>query len=122
MNLRCAAVLALTVLPTVLSAALPAHAADWKPLQGSFAITPENYLDPSDAERKDSHLRFQLTGRSARDLFAAMKVATIKDECTGGMAKRVGEMKCVQFKKPNRVECSFSIDLMAQKIGYGVAC
>lgn len=118
MNLRRAAVLALTAL----SAALPAHAADWKPLQGSYAITPENYLDPSDAERKDSHLRFQLTGRSARDLFAAMKVAPIKDDCTGGMAKRVGEMKCVQFKEPGRVECSFSIDVMARKIGHGVAC
>ncbi len=116
MKLRRTAVLVL------LGAALPVFAADWKPLQGTYAITPENYLDPSDTERKDSHLRVQLTGRSARDLFAAMKVAPVKDECTGGIAKRVGEMKCVHFKEPNRVECSFAIDVMAQKIGYGVAC
>jgi hypothetical protein len=97
-------------------------AADWKPIQGTYAVTPENYLDPPDAERKDSHVRFQLTGRSARDLFAAMKVAPTKDDCTGGWVKRVGDMTCSQFQDKARHECSFSIDVMKQKIEYGLAC
>lgn len=99
-----------------------AQAADWKPIQGTVAITPATLVDPADSERKDSHIRFQLTGRSARDLFVAMKVAPVRDDCTGGMAKRIGEMQCVQFTARGRYECSFSVDIMAQKIEYGVAC
>ncbi len=104
--------------------AFPAAAlgADWKPLQGTFAVTAENYLDPGETERKDSHIRFQLSGRAAQDLFAAMKVAPVKDECTGGMAKRVGQMKCLHLAAKGRYECAFSIDVMQQKIDYGIAC
>ena len=110
------------LLPTLVALASLVQAADWKPIQGTFAITPAAYLDPTDAEHKDSHIRFQLTGRSARDLFAAMRVTPTKDECTGGDAKRIGDMQCVQFKEQGRYECSFSIDVMKQKIEYGVAC
>ena len=99
-----------------------AQAADWKPIQGTFAVTSATLIDPADTERKDSHIRIQLTGRTARDLFAAMKAAPVKDECTGGVAKRIGEMQCVQFRAQGRYECSFSVDIMAQKIEYGVPC
>ena len=110
------------LVPWLLALTSFAQAADWKPIQGTFAITAAAYLDPTDTERKDSHIRFQLKGRSARDLFAAMKAAPTKDECTGGVAKRVGDMQCVQFKEQGRYECSFSIDIVKQKIEYGVAC
>ncbi len=97
-------------------------AADWKPIQGTYAVTAQSVVDPGESEPKDSHIRFQLTGRAARDLFAAMKAAPKTDECTGALMKQVGEMKCWQLKAPTRHECAFSIDVMKQQIDYGVAC
>jgi hypothetical protein len=98
------------------------HAADWKPIQGTYAITAQSVVDPGEAEPKDSHIRFQLTGRAARDLYAAMKTAPKADECTGALMKQVGEMKCWQLKAPARYECAFSIDVMKQQVDYGVPC
>ncbi len=43
-----------------------AGAAQWSSLEGSYAVTPENYPDPSDEEPKDTHFRIQLTGQSAQ--------------------------------------------------------
>lgn len=97
-------------------------AADWKPLQGTFALTPEHYLDPPETERKDSHLRVELSGVSARELFAAMKAPEIRDPCTGALARQVGEMQCLFFKEKNHYECSFAIDVMRQTIEHGVTC
>lgn len=97
-------------------------AADWRPIQGTFAVTAKNYLDPAETERRDSHYRIQLTGRSARELFLAMKVPQSKDRCTGAAEKRVGEMQCLYYKSQNRYECSFSIDVMRQKVEHGVSC
>lgn len=97
-------------------------AAEWKPLQGNYALTPEHYLDPSESEPKDSHYRFQLSGQAAKDLFSAMKVPESKDECTGATSKRVGEMMCLRRLSPERFECSFSINVMTQKIEQGVSC
>ena len=102
--------------------AIDSVAADWEPLQGSYAITARNYLDPSDAEPRDSHMRFQLSGDAARDLYFAMKVAEKRDACTGATARTVGEMQCVFYKDDQRYACSFSIDVARQKIEYGVAC
>ena len=42
-----------------------AGAAQWSSLKGSYAVTPKNYLDPSDEEPKDTHFRIQLTGQIA---------------------------------------------------------
>lgn len=41
-------------------------AADWKPVKGTYAVTAKNYLDPPEEEAKDSHIRFQLSGETAR--------------------------------------------------------
>lgn len=97
-------------------------AAEWKPLQGNYAVTPEHYLDPSESEPKDSHYRIQFSGQAAEDLFNAMKVPASKDECTGAMSKRVGEMMCLRRLSPENFECSFSVNVMAQKIEQGVSC
>ena len=97
-------------------------AADWKGLQGTYALTPEHYLDPPEHEPKDSHLRFQLEGDAARDLYQAMKVAEQTDECTGAALKQVGEMRCLHHAGDKGYRCNFSIDIMRQSIGYGVAC
>ena len=97
-------------------------AADWKPVNGTYAITAKNYLDPSDAEPENSHVRFQLTGDAAKDLYFAMKAAEKPDECTGATAKNVGEMQCLFYENDQKYACTFSIDIAQQKIEYGVAC
>ena len=97
-------------------------AADWKPVKGTYAVTAQNYLDPSDSEPKDSHVRFQLSGETAKDLYLAMKVAEKPDECTGATAKQIGEMQCLYYKKEKKYACHFSLNVAQQKIEYGVAC
>jgi hypothetical protein len=99
-----------------------AQAADWHPLKGTYAITASSPLDSAEGEPKDSHLRIQLEGRAARDLYRAMKGREVKDECTGGQMRRAGEMRCVRHARPERYECDFSIDLLRQRIEYGVPC
>ena len=97
------------------------YAADWKRIQGIYAVTASSF-DPSSAEQLDSHFRFQLTDQSAKDLFLSMKVAESEDECTGAVKREIGAMKCLRYSSPVRYECNFSINLMAQKIEYGVSC
>ncbi len=97
-------------------------AADWKTLDGTYAITAKNYLDPSHEEPKDSHIRFQLRGDTAKELYQAMKTAEKPDECTGALAKKIGQMQCLYYKNEKKYECSFSIDIVYQTIEYGVAC
>lgn len=102
--------------------ALPALAADWKEIEGIYAVTAEGYLDPASDEQKDSHYRFQLRGNSAKDMYAAMKVVPVRDECTGALAKNIKEMKCLFYESTPTYECHFSIVLQSQEITYGVAC
>jgi hypothetical protein len=103
-------------------AASGSFGADWKPIKGNYAVTAKNYNDPADDEARDSHLRIQLTGTAARDLFSAMKVPVVKDECTGAVQKKIGNMVCWQYNKPKRYECDFAIDITAQKISVGSDC
>ena len=97
-------------------------AADWEPLSGIYAVTAENYLDPSPSEPKNSHFRIQLTGNSARDLYLAIPGDAVVDDCTGGLSKTAGEPQCVYIEEGSRYDCAFSIDLVEHKVEYGVAC
>ncbi len=99
-----------------------AFSADWNKINGLYAVTPENYLDSPKNELKDTHYRFQLTGKSAKNLYAAIKVTPVKDECTNAQAKNIGNMQCLYFKESSSYECHFSINIAEQKIEYGVAC
>ena len=96
--------------------------ADWKNIEGIYAVTPEMYIDPGENELKDSHFRIQLKGQSAKDLYSAMKTKPVIDECTGGMAKNIINLQCLYFKTTNTYECHFSINIAKQKIEYGVVC
>ena len=111
----CAALILVALWPHV-------RAADWKPLRGTYAVSARSVVDPPVEEPKDSHFRIQLSGDAAKDLYRAMKVAERRDECTGAVAKRVGEMQCLAYQRENRYECHFAIDVMRQKIEHGVAC
>ncbi len=108
----------------VLLAVMPygAYAADWKPLSGTYAVTAENYLDPSPEEPKNSHFRLQLTGSAAKELYLAIPGSPSLDECTGAQAKSSGELQCLYFKSGAKYECAFSLDLIEHKVEYGVAC
>ncbi len=97
-------------------------AADWKPVKGTYAVTAKNYLDPPEDEAKNSHVRFQLSGETAKDIYLAMKVAEKPDECTGATAKQIGEMQCLFYKNEKKYACHFSLNVPQQKIEYGVAC
>lgn len=99
-----------------------AFSTDWKDIKGIYAVTSKGYLDPAEDEAKDSHYRIQLQGESAKDLYLAMKVKPVKDECTGAEAKNIDEMQCLYFKRDSMYECHFSINVENQKIEYGVAC
>jgi hypothetical protein len=106
----------------IFSAAFDVASADWKAIRGTYAVTPKNYLDPAQDEPKDSHLRVRLSGETARELYSAMKVAEKPDECTGAIAKQVGAMQCLFYKGEKRYACHFAVDIMQQRIEYGVAC
>jgi hypothetical protein len=110
------------VLTLLLASSTFLFASDWKDVTGIYAITPEDYLDPPPTQAPDTHFRLQLTGDSARDLYNAMSVEPIEDECTGGMAKSIQQMKCLYFAGEDSYECHFSINIAEQKIEYGIAC
>ncbi len=104
----------------LVSANLPAS--EWKPLSGIYAITAENYLDPSDEEPDNTHFRLQLDGTAAEDLYHALPSPVSMDECTGAIQKSSGDMKCLYYETESRYECAFSINLPETRIEYGVAC
>ncbi len=112
----------------LLTTALPlvAHSSDWQPLQGIYALTTENYLDSEPSAEPPSHLRIQLTDASARALFEALDGPIEIDECTGGERKQGGAVRCIRSRDESsdelRYECDFSLNLVAQKIEYGIAC
>ena len=110
------------VLTFLLTGSSLASAEDWKEVTGLYAITAEDYLDPPPTQKNNTHFRLQLTGDSARDLYNAMPVEPIEDECTGGMAKHIQHMQCLYFAGDETYECHFSINIAKQEIEYGIAC
>jgi hypothetical protein len=86
-------------------------AADWKPLEGAYALTPEAHLTPPTPEPEEMHFRFHLTGDTARDLYHAVNAEEMIDECSVGKAKQLSNIKCLYFKKEDQYECRFSINL-----------
>jgi hypothetical protein len=88
-----------------------AIAADWKSLEGDYALTPEAHLTPPTPELEDMHFRFRLTGDSARDLYHAINAEGMVDECSGARAKQLSNIQCLYFKKKDQYECRFSINL-----------
>lgn len=99
-----------------------AFSANWKDIDGIYAITSEGYLDPSENEAVHSHYRIQLRGESAKDLYAAMEGEPVEDDCTGASLKKIGDMQCLYFEGALSYECHFSINIEEQRIEYGVAC
>ena len=111
------------ILPLLfLFVACTVNAAEWKNLEGIYAVTTNNYLNQSGTEANRTHYRIQLKGQSAEDLYHAISGQPALDDCTGGMAKNAGEMQCLYFDKQAKYECHFSINLERQSVEYGVSC
>jgi len=95
---------------------------NWSQLEGSYALTGSELIDPDPSQPQNTHLRLSLTGKVAQDLYQAMDVDTVIDECTGLLSKSVRDMRCYFEKSDDRYMCDFSIDIAKQKIGYGLSC
>jgi hypothetical protein len=85
-------------------------------------VTPKNYLNPAKDEQKSSHYRLQLKGDSAKDLYNAMRIKPVLGDCTGGLAKNIGEMQCIYFKAGKTYLCNFAINIAEQSIKHGATC
>ncbi len=94
------------------------YAAEWHKVNGAYAISSKNMVSLIE----DSHLKIQLKGDSARDLYMAMKTIEKPDECADGMSKTAGEMQCIFYPAKKKYQCYFSIDIMQQKIEFGIPC
>lgn len=115
----------LMLLCTVLAGGAPATgalAASWRDLQGSYAITAADMLDPAADAAPDTHFRLQLRGLSARDLYNAMQVTPAVDQCTGGRLKAVNNLRCVHFEDSGRYQCDFALNLLNASVEIGIPC
>ena len=92
-----------------------------QPLEGSFFVSPQGYIDSS-PEEKNTHYRIQLKGQSAKELYDLMESEIKIDRCTEAKSKTVGAMQCFHFENKRGYECDFSIDVENQKIEFGRAC
>lgn len=95
---------------------------EWGVLEGTYAITGASVIDPVDGEASNSHIRFSLSGETAKRLYDAMKTEAVVDECTEALAKNIGEMQCLFYESGASYECYFSINIASQRVEYGVPC
>lgn len=103
----------------------PLHAIaedNWSQIEGSYALTGSELIDPNPSAPQNTHLRFSLKGKTAQDLYQAMDVDTVIDECSGLPSRSVKDMRCYFEKSDNSYLCDFSIDIAKQEIGYGLSC
>ncbi len=101
---------------------LPVQAADWQDIEGIYSVTTGHYQRDESGAVELTHYRLQLKGQSARDLYQAMAVEAVQDECTGGMAKNLQDMQCIHYLQGDTYECHFSINLTTVEIEFGVSC
>lgn len=92
-------------------------------LSGSYYIGGKTMVDPPENEKDDTHLRIFLNGASARDLYLAMKVRPINDECLldGSITKFIGGTACIKHVN-GKFECSLSINIKSQRVDSAYAC
>lgn len=106
----------------LLSSMALAHENEWKALDGVYAITGADLIDPLPGNPTDTHLRIDMTGKNAKDLYKSMKSEAVIDECTGVLAKNIGQMQCLYYQTDDKYQCHFSINIAQQKIEYGLNC
>ena len=116
------AVLAPLLVVMVGTSAQRAQAAAWRDIDGSFAITGADMLNPPEGAPEDTHLRLQLRGIAARDLYQALPAQAVTDPCTGEQMKQAGQLRCVYFAGRRNYQCDFAVALASQRIEVGIPC
>jgi hypothetical protein len=93
-------------------------------LNGSYELGGKTLIDPPDGEPQDTHLRLFLEGGAARDLYAALKVQEVEDECLadGSMTKSQGGIACTRHADGHTFECSFAVNLKSRAVEGASAC
>ena len=107
------------------SFAIPAATQDAaKALTGTYAIAGKEAIDPPAEQPKDTHLQLFLSGDAARDLYRAMKVKEVPDECIGhdARSKFQGGIACTKLAGGKDYECSLAIDIKNQTLDPVYAC
>ena len=105
--------------------AIPAASQDaQKALTGTYEIAGKDAIDPPPDQARDTHLQLFLTGDAARDLYRAMKVKEVPDECIGHNAhsKFQGAIACTKHEGGKEYECSLAIDIRNQTLDPVYAC
>jgi len=104
--------------------AIPAASQEPQPLTGTYAIAGKEAVDPPPDQPKDTHLQLYLSGNAARDLYKAMKVKPVADECIGdgAQSKFEGGIACTMHAGGKQYECSLAIDIKNQKLDPVYAC
>jgi hypothetical protein len=93
-------------------------------LNGSYELGGKTPIDPPDGEPQDTHLRLFLEGGAARDLYAALDVKAIEDECLadGSMTKSLGGIACTMHADGHTFECSFAVNIKSRTVEGASAC
>ena len=105
--------------------AIPAASQDGtKKLTGTYMLAGKEAIDPPPDQPKDTHLQLFLDGDAARDLYQAMKVKALPDECIGhgARSKFEGGIACTMHEGGKQYECSLAIDIKNQKLDAIYAC
>lgn len=93
-------------------------------LSGQYQIGGKTLIDPSDTEAKDTHFHVFLTDSAAQDLYQAMKIRPVKDECLrdGSVTKFLGGTACTRHAKSGAYECSLAINIKTQRVESAYTC
>lgn len=94
------------------------------PLSGSYWISGRTLVDAPADEPADTHFRMRLTDRTARELFTAMRVEAVYDECLddGATSKTIGGTRCTRDAAGQEYECTLGIDIQRQIVVSGATC
>lgn len=94
------------------------------PLSGSYFLAGKTLVDPPPGEARDSHLYLELTGRSARALYARMQARPQEDPCgdPGDRLKRQGAIQRTRAARGRDYRCWLGIDLDGQRVVNGRVC
>ena len=103
---------------------VPASAADYEPLQGTYKVGGRTLIDPPQSEAQDTHFYVDLEGNAARDLYNALKAKAQDGVCgePGDLTKQAGGVQCTKVKGGKEYHCAFGVELKTQHVVSGVVC
>jgi len=113
----------LLIVIAFLSIAHCVRAGEPQRLTGTYTLTPRSITDPKDDEKRDTHIRFYITGKAAADFYRSLPGKSKRDECfdDGTQTKAQGDFLCAKSPKGTH-ECWFGVDIRSQKLSPGFVC